>query len=66
MIKFEDECCGCSTESYPCLGNSCPLKYVSHFYCDCCKDEVDSEELYEYEGQDLCKECLLGKVPKAY
>lgn len=48
MVKYEDECCGCATEAYPCLGNRCPNINVKHLYCDDCKEEV--EELYDFEG----------------
>ena len=57
MITYEDECCGCTTESYPCLGSACPNRNVKHLYCDKCKDDV--EKLYKYDGQEICEECLL-------
>lgn len=62
MINYEDECCGCATESYPCLGSSCSQRHVPHMYCDKCEDEV--EELYEYDGQQICEDCLIQIVPK--
>lgn len=40
MVKYEDECYGCATESYPCLGSACPNRHVKHLYCDECYDEV--------------------------
>ena len=46
MIKYENECCDCATESYPCLGSACPNRNVKHLYCDECDD--DCEELYNY------------------
>lgn len=36
MIKYEDECCGCDTENYPCVGSACPNRHVKHLYCDKC------------------------------
>ena len=24
MITYEDECCGCATPAYPCMGDACP------------------------------------------
>lgn len=62
MIKYENECCGCATESYPCLGSSCPNRNVPHLYCDRCGD--DCEELYDLDGEELCKECLLNSFKK--
>lgn len=56
MIAYENECCGCATESYTCLGSSCPNRNVNHLYCDKCKDDV--EKLYEFEGEELCLYCI--------
>lgn len=25
MITYEDECCGCDTPAYPCMGDACPF-----------------------------------------
>lgn len=65
MSRVEDNCCNCDVESYPCSGQ-CYLRNSVHYYCDCCKEEFYSEELYDYDGQELCEECLLKIVPKAY
>lgn len=54
MIKIENDCVGCGM---PCLGVSCPNRKVPHLYCDKCKEEVD--ELYKYDDEQLCEECLL-------
>ena len=62
MVKYEDECCGCDTENYPCVGSACPNRHVKHLYCDTCGEDV--EELYDFEGVQLCKECLLKKFEK--
>lgn len=62
MVKYEGECCRCATEAYPCLGNRCPNINVKHLYCDDCKEEV--EELYEFDGVQFCKECLLKQFEK--
>jgi hypothetical protein len=32
---------------------------VKHLYCDKCNDDVD--ELYDVDGEELCKDCLLEK-----
>lgn len=61
-ICYEDECCGCATESYPCLGSACPNRNVPHLYCDKCEEEV--EELYETENGQLCEECVLKMFEK--
>jgi hypothetical protein len=47
-----------------CRGNLCQYKNVPIWICDKCgEEEVD---LYEYEGQELCEECLLQAVPKVH
>lgn len=61
MIKYEDECVGCSSLGLPCLGTSCINRNVPHWYCDECGDE---DELYEFEGQELCINCIAGKLEK--
>lgn len=62
MVKYENECCGCATESYPCMGSACPNRNVPHFYCDKCGEDV--EELYKVDGKELCEHCLLEKFEK--
>lgn len=62
MITYENECCGCATENYPCIGSSCPNRHVKHLYCDKCHEDV--ETLHEYDGQQLCPDCLLKEFPK--
>ena len=62
MITYEDECCGCATESYPCMGSACLNRHVLHLYCDKCKEDVDN--LYEYEGEQVCVDCILKDFKK--
>ena len=62
MITYEDECCGCATENYPCMGSACPYRNVPHLYCDKCKEEVDT--LYEYEGDQVCIDCIVKSLKK--
>lgn len=62
MVMMENECCGCATENYPCLGSACPNRNVPHLYCDKCEEDV--EELYETENGQLCAECVLGMFEK--
>lgn len=60
MIRYENECCDCATGAYPCMGNQCPNLHVPHYYCDECGEE---DTLYEYDGRELCADCLLNAVP---
>lgn len=59
MIKHEDDCVGCEI---PCMGNGCPLKNVPHLYCDRCKEE--SDELYIFDGEELCIGCIIKNLEK--
>ena len=61
-LVYENDCCGCATESYPCLGEQCPRTHVPHLYCDECHEEYD--ELYYYDDLQLCKDCLVDKLEK--
>jgi hypothetical protein len=57
MVTYENQCCDCATESYPCIGDSCSMWRVKILVCDKCKQEVDT--LYRYDGQELCYECFI-------
>lgn len=57
MKRTESECVDCGK---PCIGLACPYYRVTRYYCDKCKTE---EKLYEYEGKELCAECLLKNFP---
>lgn len=52
MIQIENDCVDCGL---PCLGSSCPLTRVKHFYCDECGDETT---IYRYEDKQLCISCI--------
>lgn len=55
MKKIENECIGCPI---PCIGYSCSYRNVIRFYCDRCHDEAT---LYNYYGEEICKDCLLDE-----
>ena len=57
--KVLNECVDCGLH---CLGNSCPNRNVVRIYCDECGEEVD--ELYLFEGQELCSHCVLEKLER--
>lgn len=61
MKTYENECCGCDVPAYPCIGESCPLRKVPRWYCDECGDEC---QLYEYDGEELCIECIENRLEK--
>ena len=59
MVQYENECVGCPP-NMGCIGSACSYQNVLRYYCDTCKDEVD--ELYQYDGEQLCLNCLLDIV----
>lgn len=59
MVRYEDECVGCSSMGLHCLGRSCRNRNVPHLYCDKCGDE---EKLYEFEGRELCISCIENEL----
>lgn len=61
MIEYENECCDCAVPGYPCLGKDCPNIRVPHYYCDQHKEEA---ELYYYDGEQLCLDCIIGRLEK--
>lgn len=58
MMKIENDCVGPCPQG--CLGSGCPNRHAQHFYCDRCGDEERPDRLYDFNGEMLCKECLLG------
>lgn len=62
MITYENQCVGCTSLGLPCMGSGCPNANVPVPVCDWCKDEV--EELYEYEGDEVCPDCILNSLTK--
>ncbi len=58
MIKYEDNCTGCREIGLPCRGISCRNRSVKCLYCDECGEE--SDRLYIYDDEQLCRDCLLG------
>ena len=58
MLKIENECVGCGL---PCLGSSCPHQNVTRYYCDDCGEET---ELYYFDGEELCRECIIERLEK--
>jgi hypothetical protein len=57
MVTYENQCCDCATDGYPCIGNSCRRRHFKVLTCDRCKQEV--YRLYKFDGQELCEDCVL-------
>ena len=58
MKMTSNECVDCDL---PCIYTACPYYQVTRYYCDECNEE---EELYEYDNQELCANCILKTLPK--
>ena len=58
MVQYENHCCECAAPGYPCSGSACPLRKVPVYYCDKCGEELDDEDIYEVDDEELCEECL--------
>lgn len=65
MIKVENECVGCPPEM-GCIGEGCPHRNVPRYYCDHCGDELDPDEFYVVDGEDLCEDCLKDRFRKEW
>ena len=61
METYENQCVGCEMG---CMGDSCPNRRVRVFYCDRCNDEIDPDDVYEVDGEDLCFSCLSAMFKK--
>ena len=58
MKYYVDECCGCATESYPCLGSSCSMRHVPYYICDMCgEDDLTEDMITRIDGEDICDDC---------
>lgn len=60
MVLIQNDCCSCASPGFPCIGERCELLHVPHYYCDNCEEEVD--ELYWFDGRQLCADCVLNEM----
>ena len=59
MTRKESGCVRCGL---PCIGDACPNYRVTRLICDICGEEP--EELYCFDGEELCAECVLKRLDK--
>lgn len=59
MIVVESDCCDCDL---PCIGSSCKHFKTVRFVCDDCEEDVD--DLYYFDGQELCIDCIEHKLER--
>lgn len=57
MVRIESGCVDCGL---PCIGNACRYYEEKHYYCDGCKEEFDT--LYQFDGEELCGDCVLKRL----
>jgi hypothetical protein len=57
MVEIENQCVGCA-DGLGCRGRFCPNRNVRVVYCDHCGNEIDIDEWYNADGDDLCEDCL--------
>ena len=55
-VRYEDWCVGCPPEM-GCMGSCCPNRNVPIYVCDKCEEEHDA--IYQYDGNDYCRDCFL-------
>lgn len=56
MRITESECVDCGK---PCVGISCQFYKVERLYCDDCGEE---EDLFSFDNQELCLECIKKRL----
>ncbi len=59
LISVDNECVDCGL---PCMYEACPYYKVVRFYCDGCDEEQFN--LWHFDGQELCQECILNRLDK--
>lgn len=58
MIIHERDCVNCGL---PCIGRNCGYYNNIHYFCDECEEE---KQLYEFNGQQLCIDCIMLQLDK--
>lgn len=59
MKETTNECVGCTSMGLPCMGSACPNRHVTRYYCDECGEET---QLYIFEDEELCIDCIIGRL----
>lgn len=59
MTREESGCVRCGL---PCIGEACPNWRVTLYICDICGEEQD--ELYYFDGREMCADCVLNRLDK--
>lgn len=56
MLKIENDCCGCSCDTYPC--DHCGKETSLHYYCDKCGEETELYYDHINNCEELCMDCI--------
>lgn len=56
-IKYESQCVSCG---FPCRYEDCRNYRVKVLICDDCGEEFDV--LYQFDGEELCGDCVLKRL----
>lgn len=59
MVRVESDCVDCDL---PCIYEACPYYQMFVYECDDCGEEVDN--LYYYDGQELCIDCIEHRLER--
>ena len=59
MRISESDCVDCGL---PCIHEACRHYEVVRYVCDNCKEDV--YELYHFDGEELCADCVLEQLEK--
>lgn len=62
MIIKSNDCCDCASPGFPCIGRNCKLLDRTHYICDRCDEETYEGELYWFNGEQLCIDCILEEL----
>ena len=59
MVRVESGCVDCDL---PCIYESCPYYRIVIYECDGCGDEI--EDLYHFDGEELCISCIEQRLER--
>lgn len=62
MVMERNECCGCASGGYPCMGDVCSKRHAKYLCCDHCREDC-YDELYKVEGGWICASCVKKYYP---
>ena len=58
MVRIVNDCVGCYELGLHCMPN-CNKRYTEVHYCDRCDEEIQEEDIFVIDGEEICYECRL-------